>query len=135
MQLGFGLTVLLSPAAINSVWPWPLSPLSARLLGASALVSVPLSIVTALLNRRSAAVIPLVMLLAYRVMQVLSVSSTSTGSTSRARSPGITLAAARCWGWCWPWRWPAARWASPSANGRPCCAAMPPSAWDRWRGR
>ncbi len=70
MQLGFGLTVLLNPAAINSVWPWPLSPLSARLLGASAMVSVPLSIVTALLNRRSAAVIPLVMLLAYRVMQV-----------------------------------------------------------------
>ena len=50
MQLGFGLTVLVSPAAINSVWPWPLSPLSARLLGASALVSVPLSIVTALLD-------------------------------------------------------------------------------------
>ena len=71
MQLGFGLTVLLNPAAINSVWPWPLTPLSARLLGASALVSVPLSIITALLNRRSAAVIPLVMLLAYRVMQVL----------------------------------------------------------------
>src|SRR5258705_11522550 len=70
MQLSFGLTVLLSPAAISSVWPWPLSPLSARLLGASALVSVPLSIVTALLNRRSASVIPLVMLLAYRVMQV-----------------------------------------------------------------
>jgi hypothetical protein len=70
LQLGFGLTVLLSPAAINSVWPWTLTPLSARLLGASALVSVPLSIFTALLNRRSAAVIPLVMLLAYRVMQV-----------------------------------------------------------------
>jgi hypothetical protein len=70
MQFGFGLTVLLSPATINTVWPWPLSPLSARLLGASALVSVPLSVVTAILNRRSTAVIPMVMLLAYRVMQV-----------------------------------------------------------------
>ena len=71
MQFSFGLTVLLNPGLIGEVWPWPLSPLSARLLGASSLVSVPLSIFTALANRWSAARIPLIMLLAYRVLQIL----------------------------------------------------------------
>jgi hypothetical protein len=71
MQFSFGLTVLLNPGLIADLWPWPLSPVSARLLGASSLVSVPLSIFTALLNRWSAARIPLVMLLTYRVLQVL----------------------------------------------------------------
>jgi hypothetical protein len=71
MQFGFGLTVLLNPGIIGDVWPWPLSPIAARLLGASSLVSVPLSIFTAIINRWSAARIPLVMLLAYRVLQVL----------------------------------------------------------------
>jgi hypothetical protein len=70
MQFSFGLTVLLNPGAIDGLWPWPLSPISARLLGASSLVSVPLSILTAVVNRWSAARIPLVMLLAYRVLQV-----------------------------------------------------------------
>jgi len=71
MQFGFGLTVLLNPGIIGQVWPWPLSPLSARLLGASSLVSVPLSIFTALANRWSAARIPMIMLLTYRVLQIL----------------------------------------------------------------
>ena len=71
MQFGFGLTVLSNPGLIANTWPWPLSPIDARLLGASSLVSVPLSIFTALVNRWSVGRIPLVMLLTYRVLQIL----------------------------------------------------------------
>jgi hypothetical protein len=71
LQAGLAITLLLNPAAINGVWPWPLSPIAARLLGASTLVGVPLFILSALGNRWSAARIPLVMLISYRVLQVL----------------------------------------------------------------
>ena len=35
MQLGFGATLLIHPSRVADLWPWPLPPLSARLLGAS----------------------------------------------------------------------------------------------------
>ena len=66
-----GLTLLLNPGAISGVWPWALTPITARLLGASSLVSMPLSMLAASANRWSAARIPLVMLSSYRVLQVL----------------------------------------------------------------
>jgi hypothetical protein len=71
LQAGLGITLLLYPAAINGLWPWVLTPVATRLLGASSLVSMPLSILSALGNRWSAARIPLVMLSSYRVLQVL----------------------------------------------------------------
>ncbi len=71
LQAALGITLLLNPAAINGLWPWPLTPITARLLGASSLVSMPLSFLAALANRWSAARIPLVMLISYRVLQVL----------------------------------------------------------------
>jgi hypothetical protein len=71
LQAVLGVTLLFNPAAINGLWPWPLSPITARLLGASTLVGVPLFILPAIANRWSAARIPLVMLISYRVLQVL----------------------------------------------------------------
>jgi len=71
LQALLGITLLLNPAAINGLWPWPLTPITARLLGASSLVSMPLSFLSAFGNRLSAARIPLIMLVSYRVLQVL----------------------------------------------------------------
>jgi hypothetical protein len=70
MQIGFAFTLLLNPAAIGGLWPWPLTPITARLLGASTLVSVPLAMLTIYFNRWSAARIPLVMMVTYRVLQL-----------------------------------------------------------------
>jgi hypothetical protein len=70
MQTGFGLTLLINPAAINAMWPWPLSPIAARVLGASTLVSTPLALLSVVANRWSVARIPIVMMLAYRVLQI-----------------------------------------------------------------
>jgi hypothetical protein len=69
-QLLFGLTLFIDPAAIERLWPWPLSPATARLLASSTLVSVPLAVLAVAANRRSAARIPLIMLVAYRVIQL-----------------------------------------------------------------
>src|SRR5258708_21324466 len=71
LQALLGIALLLNPAAINGLWPWALTPITARLLGASSLVSMPLSFLSAFANRQSAARIPLVMLSSYRVLQVL----------------------------------------------------------------
>lgn len=70
MQLIFGLTLLADPARILNVWPWPLPPLSARLLGASTLVSVPMGLISIAINRFGVAMIPLVMMMTYRVLQL-----------------------------------------------------------------
>lgn len=70
MQIGFGITLLYDPAAIARVWPWTLPPLSTRLLGASALVSVPLGVLAVWANRYVAAMIPLAMMITYRVLQL-----------------------------------------------------------------
>jgi len=69
-QLIFGLTLLIDPSAIGRLWPWSLTPLTTRLLGASTLVSVPLEVLAAASNRLSVARIPFVMLLTYRVLQL-----------------------------------------------------------------
>lgn len=71
MQLAFGLTLLLDPSRIAELWPWKLPPLTARLLGASTLVSVPMAALIVYLNRFEFARIPLVMMLTYRVLQLL----------------------------------------------------------------
>jgi hypothetical protein len=71
MQLVFGLTLLIDPSRIADLWPWPLPPLTARLLGASTLVSIPLAILAVFINRYAMALIPLVMMLTYRVLQLL----------------------------------------------------------------
>jgi hypothetical protein len=70
-QLAFGVTLMLNPAAIGSVWPWSLTPITTRVLAASTLVSVPLEIIPAIVNRWSVVRIPIVMLLAYRTFQLL----------------------------------------------------------------
>ena len=67
----FGLTLVINPAASSHLWPWKLTALDARLLGASSLVAVPLSLLASLANRWSTARIPSVMQLAYRVMQLV----------------------------------------------------------------
>jgi hypothetical protein len=69
MQLGFGLTLLIDPARITEIWPWPMPPLTARVLGASTLVSVPLALLSVGINRYSVAAIPFVMMATYRVLQ------------------------------------------------------------------
>src|SRR4026209_1636640 len=51
MQLGFGIALLLHPDRINELWPWTLPPLTARLLGASTLVSIPLAFLSIGINR------------------------------------------------------------------------------------
>jgi hypothetical protein len=71
MQLGFGLTLLFDPDRIAELWPWKLPPLTARLLGASTLVSVPMAFLVVWINRFAVATIPLVMMLTYRVLQLL----------------------------------------------------------------
>ena len=71
MQLAFGLTLLLDPSRIAELWPWKLPPLTARLLGASTLVSVPMAALIVFINRFEFARIPLVMMLTYRVLQLL----------------------------------------------------------------
>jgi hypothetical protein len=71
MQLGFGLTLLLDPDRIAELWPWKLPLLTARLLGASTLVSVPMALLVVWINRFAVAAIPLVMMLTYRVLQLL----------------------------------------------------------------
>ena len=71
LQAILGLTLLINPGAISGMWPWTLTPITARLLGASSLVSLPLTLLPAVANRWSAARIPLVMLISYRVLQVL----------------------------------------------------------------
>jgi hypothetical protein len=71
MQLGFGIALLLHPARVTELWPWPLPPLTARLLGASTLVSTPLAFLSIGINRYRMALIPFVMMLTYRVLQLL----------------------------------------------------------------
>jgi hypothetical protein len=71
MQLGFGVALLADPSRIAELWPWPLPPLTARLLGASTLVSVPMAVLLVWINRFGAAAIPLVMMLTYRLLQLL----------------------------------------------------------------
>lgn len=71
MQLVFGVTLLADPGRIAELWPWPLPPLTARLLGASTLVSIPLALLAIFINRYAMAMIPLVMMLTYRVLQLL----------------------------------------------------------------
>lgn len=70
MQLGFGLTLMLDPAQIGSIWPWTMPPLTTRILGASTLVSVPLALLSVYLNRFCYAAIPFVMMATYRVLQL-----------------------------------------------------------------
>jgi len=71
MQLGFGIALLLHPARISELWPWTLPPLTARLLGASTLVSIPLAFLSIGINRYRMAMIPFVMMLTYRVLQLV----------------------------------------------------------------
>ncbi len=70
MQLAFGLRLLVDPASITEMWPWPMTAVTARLLGASTLVSVPLALLSVWFNRFSAARLPMIMIFAYRVLQL-----------------------------------------------------------------
>ena len=70
MQLGFGITLMADPARIADVWPWTMPPLTARVLGASTLVSVPLALLSVGINRYTLAAIPFVMMGTYRVLQL-----------------------------------------------------------------
>jgi hypothetical protein len=70
MQLVFGITLIASPAQIAEVWPWVMPPLTARVLGASALVSVPMVFIAVSINRYALAAIPFVMMATYRVVQL-----------------------------------------------------------------
>ena len=71
MQLGFGIALLLHPDRVVELWPWPLPPLTARLLGASTLVSIPLAFLSIGINRYRMAMIPFVMMLTYRLLQLV----------------------------------------------------------------
>ncbi|MEO8358155.1 MAG: hypothetical protein ABI621_19800 [Chloroflexota bacterium] len=70
MQIVFGLRLLMDPSSLTSMWPWSMTPVTARLLGASTLVSVPLSLLSVWFNRYSVARLPMIMIIAYRVLQL-----------------------------------------------------------------
>lgn len=70
MQLVFGLRLLIDPASITEMWPWPMTAVTSRLLGASTLVAVPLALLSVWFNRFSAARLPMIMIMAYRVLQL-----------------------------------------------------------------
>ena len=70
MQFGFGLTLMIDPAQIGTIWPWSMPPLTTRILGASSLVSVPLALLSVGINRFSYAAIPFVMMVTYRLLQL-----------------------------------------------------------------
>ena len=70
MQIVFGLRLLMDPSSLTSMWPWSMTPVTERLLGASTLVSVPLSLLSAWFNRYSSARLPMIMLISYRVLQL-----------------------------------------------------------------
>jgi hypothetical protein len=70
MQLVFGITLIASPSRIADLWPWVMPPLTTRVLGASALVSVPMVFLAVWINRYSLAAIPFVMMATYRVVQI-----------------------------------------------------------------
>lgn len=70
MKFVFGVTLLVDPSQISGMWPWPLPPLTARLLGASTLVSAPLAVLSVGINRFGVAMIPFVMMATYRVLQI-----------------------------------------------------------------
>ncbi|MBC7879385.1 MAG: hypothetical protein H7Y59_19625 [Anaerolineales bacterium] len=70
MQIVFGLRLLIDPSALTSMWPWSMTPVTARLLGCSTLVSVPLALLSVWFNRYSAARLPMIMIIAYRVLQL-----------------------------------------------------------------
>jgi hypothetical protein len=70
MQVFFGLRLLIDPSSLTAMWPWSMTPVTARLLGASTLVSVPLAFLSVWFNRFSAARIPMIMILCYRVLQL-----------------------------------------------------------------
>jgi hypothetical protein len=70
MQVIFGLRLLIDPSSLTSMWPWSMTPVTTRLLGASTLVSVPLAFLSVWFNRFSAARIPMIMILCYRILQL-----------------------------------------------------------------
>lgn len=70
MQIVFGLRLLADPASLTAMWPWEMTPITARLLGASTLVSVPLALLSVWFNRYSAARLPMIMIICYRVLQL-----------------------------------------------------------------
>jgi hypothetical protein len=70
MQVIFGLRLLADPSSLTSMWPWSMTPVTSRLLGASTLVSVPLAFLSVWFNRFSAARLPMIMILCYRVLQL-----------------------------------------------------------------
>jgi hypothetical protein len=67
----FGFTLLFVPSMIDQLWPWHLSPLITRLLGASTLVSVPMALLVIYFNRTSAARIALIIEVTYRIMTLV----------------------------------------------------------------
>lgn len=70
MQIVFGFRLLMDPSSLTSMWPWSMTPVTARLLGCSTLVSVPLALLSVWFNRYSAARLPMIMIIAYRVLQL-----------------------------------------------------------------
>jgi len=70
LELFFGLTLIFDPAREPSLWPWVIPPLTTRVLGASALVSVSMTALAIGINRYRVAAIALVMMGTYRVFQL-----------------------------------------------------------------
>jgi hypothetical protein len=70
MQVVFGLRLLIDPSSLTSMWPWAMTPVTTRLLGASTLVSVPLALLSVWFNRYSAARLPMIMIVCYRILQL-----------------------------------------------------------------
>jgi hypothetical protein len=52
MQINFGITLLVAPARMADLWPWIMPPLTARVLGAITLVSVPMAVLAVIVNHR-----------------------------------------------------------------------------------
>jgi hypothetical protein len=92
MQLVFGVMLFVDPGRIGDLWPWTMPPLTARVLGASTLVSIPMAFLAVGINRYALAAIPFVMMATYRVLQL------AAGAIHSDRFVDSTLTAANYFG-------------------------------------
>lgn len=69
-QAAFGVALLLDPGQITVLWPWPIPPLTARMLAAGALAATPMGLALVVINRFGAASIALAMMLVHQIAQI-----------------------------------------------------------------
>lgn len=92
-QAAFGVALLIAPGQITALWPWPLPPLTARMLAAGALAAAPVGLAIVVINRYGAASIALAMMLFQELAQI-AVGVVHRQSYDPASTPALTHSAA-----------------------------------------